>query len=103
MGTERQKTVEGQHLSRVKAQRNRAIALISVFCQWWETTEKGSPGETPGRHRHFALPPFMASRRERSNLSADAVANAETPIWRGYQSFLKLYTNSSDTNILTVF
>jgi len=48
-------------------------------------------------------PPFMASWRERSNLSADAVAYAETPIWRGYQSFLKLYTNSSDTNILTVF
>jgi len=39
MGTERQKTVEGQHLSRVKAQRNRAIVLISVFCQWSEMTE----------------------------------------------------------------
>jgi hypothetical protein len=56
MGTERQKTVEGQHLSRVKAQRNRAIALISVFCQWSETTEKGST-----RRNAWSAPTFCAT------------------------------------------
>ena len=41
MGTKRQKTAEGHHLSRVKAQRNRAIAPTSVLCQWPEYAELG--------------------------------------------------------------
>src|SRR6266566_7600152 len=103
MGTKRQKTAEGHHLSRVKAQRNRAIAPTSVLCQWPEYAEQGSHTRTAWSAKSFGAP-FLPSGGSARISQPTLLPMREASIWRRYQSFfLKLYTNSSDTGFDGIF
>src|SRR6266446_6250744 len=69
MRTKRQKTIEGQHLSPVELERDRATALISVLPQWLEAIGVGTHRRTAWSAASFCAP-LLASRRERLHLSA---------------------------------
>src|SRR2546430_9580992 len=95
MGTKRQKPVEAQHLSGVKAQRNRATAPISVSCQWPEYAERRPHKRNAWSAKSFGTP-FLPS-------GGSAHISQPTPMPCGRRRFgeairgiLKLYTNSSD-------
>jgi hypothetical protein len=75
MGTQRQKTAEGHYLIRVKTEPDRATAPIPVLRQWQNTPGKGHTSETLGPSQVWRS--FLVCRRERSNLSADALPMRE--------------------------
>src|SRR5712672_3028204 len=102
MGTKRQKTVEGQHLSSVKAQRNRAIAPISVLCQWPEYAEQESHKRNAWSAKSFGAPFFHWGGSARIS-QPTPLPIREASIWRDYQSFPKALYEFRLIRVLTAF
>src|ERR1700730_11293988 len=106
MRTKRQKTVEGQHLSPVELERDRATAVISVFAPMAGSYRSGDPpqahAERPVGRVKFSAP-LMASRRERSHLSAGDNASTGDADLARLSGIAEIRSpNSADDGILTL-